>query len=726
MKTKAKKPGEARPMGPYSDFDECVQAQIDKGNDEESARKICGKIKAETEDAGAGAPAKRNVEALPYRVSTNVGKVDTISRSVYIVASTPDPVDGEAIVGWDLERFLDNPVILWAHDNTALPIATASEVEFQPGVGLKMRVSFARAEANPLAEQIYQAAIDGIVRAVSVGYDVGPPSDAEEVEEGGKKAKRVVRTRQATLLEVSFVPIGLDPNAGTPALNPEASPAEPTDEEMRARLRDAAATMARHRAAVRRAATATAPAEAAERTDQVDVPDGHVLRMDRMPIRLDRFDRTSVGGHRIPARLSRTGVLTYFNADGTKRRELRRADEIFRADSLATLEDAPVIDIAHHTGMVTPKTWKESALGHVRGAHQEGAFISGDLIIQHSDALDAIAQGNRIEVSLGYTCRLDHTPGVHEGEAYDCVQREIRYNHAALCPPNRGRAGPEVGLRLDNREPAWAVAHFEMEVEMKIRFDGKDYEFGSQEHLDAVERAGKVATEKLQAQLDAAATKTAEMQKRLDAAEGERDTLKSSLEKFNADAAASKAKAEEQEVERKKGERGAVRSKLRLVTAIARFFGDDDKEKDGDTVKCKKCGEEMPSDATKCPECGAPAFISKGKRLDALEDEDRLDALLDMSERDLMLQAIRTQQKDFDDKGRSDDYVRSRFDSLLEVVRKSRGVDGVVEVAEMHARRLDSSGGGGGGGKDPVDVARRNRDQAYANAWKGEQAGAGK
>lgn len=72
---------------------------------------------------------------------------------------------------------------------------------------------------------------------------------------------------------------------------------------------------------------------------------------------------------------------------------------------------------------------------------------------------DAIDLGERADVSAGYAARLDFTPGVFEGEAYDCVQREIRFNHVALCPQGRGRSGPEVGVRLDQlrAEPAFSA-----------------------------------------------------------------------------------------------------------------------------------------------------------------------------------------------------------------------------------------------------------------------------
>lgn len=168
----------------------------------------------------------------------------------------------------------------------------------------------------------------------------------------------------------------------------------------------------------------------------------------RLDGKLERVVRTQLGGVTVPARLSRTGVLKYRNPDGTIRRELRLASEIFKADSLRTLEHAPVIDIVDHTQMVTPSTFRRVNLGHAINIRQDGNYIVGDLIIQDQGTLDAIERGERTEISCGYRCTLDMTPGVYEGEPYDCVQRDIRYNHAALCPPNRGRAGPEVGLRL--------------------------------------------------------------------------------------------------------------------------------------------------------------------------------------------------------------------------------------------------------------------------------------
>src|SRR5689334_6661906 len=103
-----------------------------------------------------------------------LGPVDEATRSVEILASTPNPVDGEALVSWDLERFRKNPVILWSHDRASLPIGRAEETSIKlDSDGLKMRVFFASADANPEAEKVYQGVRERTIRTVSVGFDPG-------------------------------------------------------------------------------------------------------------------------------------------------------------------------------------------------------------------------------------------------------------------------------------------------------------------------------------------------------------------------------------------------------------------------------------------------------------------------------------------------------------------------------------------------------------------------
>lgn len=166
-----------------------------------------------------------------------------------------------------------------------------------------------------------------------------------------------------------------------------------------------------------------------------------------------RFDASPITARRDPAgflrgtaNLTRTGVLAYRNADGSVRRELRHPDEVFKADSLSTLSLVPMTLGHPSDGMpVTARTAKRSVVGAIGDTvKQDGRFVRAPYVIHDDAAIGEVESGRQRELSCGYNCDLDNTPGVFEGEAYDSVQRNIRYNHVAILP--RGRAGSEVRI----------------------------------------------------------------------------------------------------------------------------------------------------------------------------------------------------------------------------------------------------------------------------------------
>lgn len=233
--------------------------------------------------------------------------------------------------------------------------------------------------------------------------------------------------------------------------------------------------------------------------------------------RLSNARRTPQGGYLVDATLTRTGVLEYMNRDGTKRREYRPSDEVFREDSLATLSDAPVTH-RHPPGLVTPDNYRDFSRGNVQTGtvRQDGQNIVATLAIQDSELIHAIEAGED-EVSCGYLLEQDWTPGVTEsGERYDMVQRSIIYNHVAIV--QKGRAG-NAALRLDSD------GNFIEEKEktpMFIRIDGVDYDVSTPEGQKAAQAAqaryeAKVAG--LQARADAAEAKLVDAQKALNEAQ---------------------------------------------------------------------------------------------------------------------------------------------------------------------------------------------------------------
>lgn len=192
-----------------------------------------------------------------------------------------------------------------------------------------------------------------------------------------------------------------------------------------------------------------------------------VYRFDFNGTRSD-FKRTPQGFLRVNASLTKTGIFSYEN-----RREYRSDDEVFRADSLASLKGAPVTSLhpseSGPDAFLTPANAKSYMVGITEGVEREGAYLKGSLLIFHNDTIKAIESGALKEVSLGYQCQLDPTAGTIQGEAYDAIQRNIIINHVALGPQGWGRAGPECAIRNDSQTLSEGKAMSEI-----VRLDGVD------------------------------------------------------------------------------------------------------------------------------------------------------------------------------------------------------------------------------------------------------------
>lgn len=175
-----------------------------------------------------------------------------------------------------------------------------------------------------------------------------------------------------------------------------------------------------------------------------------VNRLDLSRVDASGVVETGSGGLRIPARVTRTGVLEYHDTEGNTWGELRPADEVFSEDSLVTLKSAPVTQ-GHPGNLVTPDTWKRLAVGHAGDdVRRDGEFVAVSVCVQDAATLELVRSKELVELSCGYSCDLDETAGTFEGKPYTRIQRGIRYNHVALGPEGWGRAGSDVRLHLDS------------------------------------------------------------------------------------------------------------------------------------------------------------------------------------------------------------------------------------------------------------------------------------
>lgn len=149
--------------------------------------------------------------------------------------------------------------------------------------------------------------------------------------------------------------------------------------------------------------------------------------------------------------VARTGIQEYsalelgLDASLKTVRLLRPADEVFKPESMATLDRKP-ITYYHPERGVDASNWKSVAVGRVEGPVQDGEFLDVDRFeVNDGGTVESIAYGVK-EVSCGYSFRLDLTPGqTASGEVFDGVMRDIEHNHVAIVYRGRCGSGCAVG-----------------------------------------------------------------------------------------------------------------------------------------------------------------------------------------------------------------------------------------------------------------------------------------
>jgi hypothetical protein len=263
-----------------------------------------------------------------------------------------------------------------------------------------------------------------------------------------------------------------------------------------------------------------------------------------------RFDRGALkkprklanGFLRGDAYVTRIGVFGYLQADGSERRELRHPDEVFSADSLASLSMLPVT-AGHPPALLDADNARKFSVGTTGDtARQDDRFVRSTIQVQDSQTIERIQRNEMRELSCGYRCDKDETPGITQGIPgipdglrYDLRQTNIQYNHLALT--SHGRAGPECSVpRMDGLEDDTAVMVLDSReptpghqpdlpwsgnMDATIRIDGIEFkttEQAAQAFRQYVERTDKAITE-AGAKVTDAETELEKEKARADAAE---------------------------------------------------------------------------------------------------------------------------------------------------------------------------------------------------------------
>ncbi len=286
--------------------------------------------------------------------------------------------------------------------------------------------------------------------------------------------------------------------------------------------------------------------------------------------------------------LTRTGVFEYLNhVDGKIRREYRPPEQVFAADSLATLEGAPITN-DHPGEPIGAGNARYLAVGALASpARRDGTHVAAGLSIYDAETIAAMEAG-KSQLSCGYDCDLVFGPGVTpDGEHYDATQTNIRYNHVAVV--ERGRAGT-ARVRMD--EARTDAAEMVESASLAIPVPG-----GILHGMDPAETAKQLANEKARA--DSLATQLETERARADALAGKVAGLEAENVKLTEQAKnAAKADEAEQRVTvlleetRKLKERvdaaeapdrlaKAVKERVAIVTAASIVLGGNPRRFDG-------------------------------------------------------------------------------------------------------------------------------------------------
>lgn len=390
---------------------------------------------------------------------------------------------------------------------------------------------------------------------------------------------------------------------------------------------------------------------------------------------LDKAEITPSGFLRAPAVLTRTGVFEYRRADGTVHRELRLPEEVFRPDSLASIGMAPITDEHPAEGFVTPTNAKALSVGHLgEDVRQDGDVVRAVALITHADAIAKVKAGRR-QLSLGYVCELDPTPGEWQGQRYDAIQRAIVVNHCALV--DRARAGPVAALKLDSED---AIC---VEGEAPIRAD-RQQDLGAGEPREPLKESQMTVKLKLDGiEIEVANDQAAQLiQRAIDAREQRADSAEKSAKELKAAAEKATARADESEAKVKKLEQERT-----------------------DAADPKRINELVNTRV---------ALVSKAREV--LGAETKLD---DMTAPAIKAAVLAKLHPDLKLDGKTAEYIDARFDAALESAASDAAGKARAAVDDKKGQRSD---------EQPLDAekarlqARKDAEEAWKKPLSGSKA----
>ncbi len=250
-----------------------------------------------------------------------------------------------------------------------------------------------------------------------------------------------------------------------------------------------------------------------------------MINSDFIKFNQDELERQPNGYLSLLATITRTGVFTYeyMNELGESivLRQLRHPEDVFNEETMASLIGLPVTN-EHPSNFVEPDNSAKVVVGMASDKPKElvieddsEKYVQQLVTLFDPDTIEDVVNGDKRELSLGYTLDHDETPGVWNGQEYDVRQKNIKYNHLSVVKKARG--GSNLKFNLDSEavnvdgisyDKVLNFNTLKGEDSMIFNRDGKEYDVKDDVHalLTTLEAERKKATDDLEskvAKLDA-------------------------------------------------------------------------------------------------------------------------------------------------------------------------------------------------------------------------------
>lgn len=180
-----------------------------------------------------------------------------------------------------------------------------------------------------------------------------------------------------------------------------------------------------------------------------------ITRFDTAPINELTVDPQTGYLHASNVPIARVGVFPYLHSDGTWTNEAKLPEDILSESTVKSANNKPVTNDHPVDDGENVLVDKSNSTQYVKGftadnAHVEGDMLKVGLTIMDPQLIDAVQNGGKQELSIGFQTDVEPISGEYNGAKYDSVQRNIQINHVAVV--DRAREGHNIRITGDSAQ----------------------------------------------------------------------------------------------------------------------------------------------------------------------------------------------------------------------------------------------------------------------------------